>query len=280
MTNEPVTIYIGCMPSHHLAVQVLTWSVLQHTRRPVQFHRIHERAIAFELPQGRENLPGTAFSFQRFMVPELAGYRGRALYMDSDQIVFKDVAGAFDAHMHDQAVLPSKTVTLWASRPQLRSSVMLIDCSRVDWNVRRLVAELDAARMSYPQLFSLPQYRHCLPARWNSPDRYRPGWTALLHYTAKSRQPWLHHRHRLGKLWFRYLFQALDAGHVRASEIDAAVAQGFVRPSLAWQVKERIVDARALPPEMKAKDAAFIELAASRAFNNTDGDFRTKEAAT
>src|SRR5690606_26123577 len=199
MSSEPVQIYIGCMPSHHLAVQVLVWSVLQHTRRPVQFHRLYERSIVFDLPVCRENRPGTAFSFQRFMVPQLAGYRGRALYFDSDQIVFDDVGSAFDRPMQGQPVLPTRTELPWQRRPQLRSSVMLLDCARLDWDVRGLVAELDAGRIRYPELFSLPQYRRCLPARWNSPDRYWPGWTALLHYTAKSKQPWLHHRHRLGR---------------------------------------------------------------------------------
>ncbi len=280
MTSQPVQIYIGCMPSHHLAVQVLTWSVLRNTRRPVQFHRIYERAIPFDLPRNRENRPGTAFSFQRFMVPQLAGYRGRALYLDSDQIVFADVGRAFDRPMHGQPVLPSRTELPWRRLPQLRSSVMLLDCARLDWDVHRLVADLDAGRIRYPDLFSLHQYRRCLPARWNSPDRYWAGWTALLHYTAKSRQPWLHHRHRLGRLWFRYLFQALDAGHVRPADIEESVARGFVRPSLAWQVAHRLLDARRLPPEAKAKDAAFIEVLATRSFNNTEGEFRTKEAAT
>jgi hypothetical protein len=278
MSDDTIRVYIGCMPSHHLPVQVLVWSVLRHTRRRIAFHRIHEHAIAFDPPAGSENRPGTAFSFQRFMVPQLAGHRGRALYLDSDQIVFADIGAAFDRPMHDQPVLPTNTGNPWVRRPQLRSSVMLLDCARADWDVRRLVADLDAGRMSYAQLFALPQYRHCLPARWNSPDRYWPRWTALLHYSAKSKQPWLHHRHPLASLWFRYLFQALDAGHIALSEIVESVERGFVRPSLAWQIRHRMADPRKLPPAVKAQDEPFIALAATRAFNNTEGDFRTKEA--
>jgi hypothetical protein len=278
VSDEAVAIYIGCMPSHHLPVQVLIWSILRHTRRRMAFHRIHDQAIAFDPPQGSENRPGTAFSFQRFMVPQLAGYRGRALYLDCDQIVFADIGRAFDRPMQGQAVLPTDTGNPWLRKPQLRSSVMLLDCGRLDWDVHRLVADLDAGRTGYAQLFTLPQYRQCLPARWNSPDRYWPGWTALLHYTAKSKQPWLHHRHPLAKHWFRYLFQALDAGHVRSSEIAESVERGFVRPSLAWQVQRRLPDPRRLPAAVKARDDAFIALAATRAFNNSEGDFRTKEA--
>ncbi|MGK2913435.1 MAG: hypothetical protein ACSLE5_03090 [Porticoccaceae bacterium] len=274
MTNQPVSIYIGCMPQHHLVVQVLIWSVQQHTRRPVHFHRIYEKAPSFAMPSRRENRPGTAFSFQRFLVPELAGYRGRALYLDADQIVFGDVGRLFDRPMRGQPVLPSNTDYWWQHKPQARSSVMLLDCARLDWDIRRLVADLDADRISYATLFALPEYRHTLPARWNSLDRYRPGWTALLHYTSKPRQPWIHHRHRLGSLWFRYLFQALDAGHIQEREVEEALAHGFVRPSLAWQVEHRQLDPRRLPPAVKALDTSYLQARARQGFNNTDGNFR------
>lgn len=274
MTKPPVSIYIGSMPQHHLIVQVLTWSVLRNTRRPVQFHRIHERAPSFALPRRRENRPGTAFSFQRFLIPELAGYQGRALYMDADQIVFGDVGPLFDRPLQGQPVLPSNTDCWWQRKPQARSSVMLLDCDRLQWDVRELVADLDAERITYAELFALRQYRLSLPARWNSLDRYLPGWTALLHYTSKPRQPWIHHRHRLASLWFRYLFQALDAGHIRENEVEDALAKGFVRPSMAWQVEHRLLDPRRLPPAVKALDTSYLEARARQGFNNTDGHFR------
>jgi Glycosyl transferase family 8 len=34
----------------------------------------------------------TGFSFARFAIPELAGYQGRALYLDADMLVFNDLA--------------------------------------------------------------------------------------------------------------------------------------------------------------------------------------------
>lgn len=278
MKDSPVDVYIGCMPSHRLVVEVLVWSVLRHTRRPVRFYPLHEHRIDHPLPRGAANRPGTAFSFQRFTVPEVAGYQGRALYLDSDQIVFKDIGHAFDYPMHGAPVLPSNTDHWWRRKAQLRSSVMLLDCARLDWDVRRLVADLDAGRREYAELFALPEYRRTLPGRWNSLDRHYPGWTALLHYTAKRHQPWINHDHPLGHLWVRYLIEAIEAGHLTEDAVFQAVASELVRPSLAWQVRKRVADLRRIPADERAGDAPFLAACAARGFNNTPGDYRSSTA--
>jgi hypothetical protein len=279
MQGETVEIYVGCMPSHELVVRVLEWSVRRHTRRPVRVHRLHARVPAFALPAARANRPGTAFSFQRFTVPEVAGRHGRALYLDCDQIVFKDIGHAFDYPMRGAPVLPTDTDRLWRRKPRLRSSVMLLDCARLDWDVRALVADLDAGRRRHEDLFALPEYRHTLPGRWNSLDRYRRGWTALLHYTAKRHQPWIGHDHPLACLWLRYLLEAVEAGAIAAADVDAAAARGEVRPSLAWQVTHRVADPRRLPAAQREADGPFLAECARYGFNNTPGDYRSATAA-
>lgn len=279
MTDSTVELYIGCMPSHHLVVQVLAWSVLRHARRPVRFHRLYEHQPRFQLPTDRSARPGTAFSFQRFTVPEIARYQGRALYLDADQIVFKDIGRAFDHPMRGAPVLPSNTDRFWRRKPQLRSSVMLLDCARLDWDVRRLIADLDAGRRSYADLFALREYRRSLPGRWNSLDRYHRGWTALLHYTAKRHQPWINHDHPLGYLWVRYLLEALEAGHVTTQEVATAAQQGLVRPSLAWQAEARVADLRRIPQRERERDRPFLAACAQRGFNNTPGDYRSSTSA-
>lgn len=275
MQDPTVHIYIGCMPSHRLMADVLAWSVLRHTRRSVRFYRLCEHAVDHPLPRDRANRPGTAFSFQRFTVPEVAGYRGRALYLDSDQIVFRDIGHAFDYPMHGAPVLPSNTDHWWRRKPQLRSSVMLLDCARLDWDVRRLVADLDAGRRAYAELFALPEYRRTLPGRWNSLDRHYPGWTALVHYTAKRHQPWINHDHPLGHLWVRYLLEAIAAGHLTEGAVREAVERQHVRPSLAWQVRHQVADPRCIPAAERALDAPFLAACAVHGFNNTPGDYRS-----
>ena len=71
----------------------------------------------------------TGFTNYRFAVPHFAGYRGRAIYNDVDQIYLADPAELFDREMGDAAYLAvSETDT----------SVMLIDCDRMGaaWTLR------------------------------------------------------------------------------------------------------------------------------------------------
>lgn len=278
-SDDEIHIYIGCTEAQDLIAKVLSWSVVRRTRRPVRFYPLYRHAVAFEMPADPQNRPGTPFSFHRFMIPEIAGYQGRAIYMDCDQIVFKDVARLHDRPMQGAPLLCCDTRHKRKPKPMKRSSVMLLDCGRLDWRIRRIVQELDSGQYTYQSLFVLEGYRHALPRAWNALDHYRWPWTALLHFTNKSRQPWIHHRHALGYLWFRELFSALDAGYISVHEVRDAAAQQLVRPSLVYQVKHRLADPRALPEAIKAGDAAFIEACAEHNFNNVPGEYRERRTA-
>ncbi|WP_109992041.1 hypothetical protein [Salinisphaera sp. LB1] len=275
---EEIQIYIGCVPEQTLVSKVLEWSVRQHTSRPVRFHHIHEHAVPFEMPTNPRNRPGTPFSFQRFMIPQIAGFTGRAFYMDCDQIVFKDIARVFDRPMHDQPVHFCDTHKGRKPRPMLRSSFMLLDCERLDWRMRQIVEDLDAERYSYQWLFSLQGYKASLPRAWNSLDRYHWPFTALLHYTGKSTQPWINHTHKLSKLWFGYLFGAVDNGYITQQEVRQAADQELVRPSIMYQLEKRVLDARQLPAEVRRADQPFIDACAQREFNNVPGEYRSSPA--
>ncbi|AWN14277.1 hypothetical protein SALB1_0070 [Salinisphaera sp. LB1] len=212
------------------------------------------------------------------MIPQIAGFTGRAFYMDCDQIVFKDIARVFDRPMHDQPVHFCDTHKGRKPRPMLRSSFMLLDCERLDWRMRQIVEDLDAERYSYQWLFSLQGYKASLPRAWNSLDRYHWPFTALLHYTGKSTQPWINHTHKLSKLWFGYLFGAVDNGYITQQEVRQAADQELVRPSIMYQLEKRVLDARQLPAEVRRADQPFIDACAQREFNNVPGEYRSSPA--
>lgn len=277
-SDNEIHIYIGCTEAQELIAKVLSWSVVRRTQRPVRFYSLYAHAVDFEMPSNRQNRPGTPFSFHRFMIPEIAGYRGRAIYMDCDQIVFKDVARLHDRPMHGAPLLCCDTRHKRKPTPMKRSSMMLLDCSRLDWQIQRIVRDLDAGYYSYQALFSLEGYRHTLPRAWNTLDRYRWPWTALLHFTNKARQPWIHHRHTLAYLWFNELFAALDAGYITTAEVREAAAKQLVRPSIVYQIMHRLTDPCALPEVVKAADEAFISACAERDFNNVPGEYRNRGA--
>lgn len=208
------------------------------------------------------------------MIPEIAGYKGRAIYLGSDQIVFKDISQVYNRHMGDVTLLCCNTRKRNQPRPMLRSSFMLLDCARLRWNMSDIVADLDASRYSYQSLFSLEGYGAVLPAAWNSLDQYRWPLTALLHYTGKENQPWIYHRLRLAKLWFKNLFAAVDAGYIDEREAVAAADNRLVRPSIKYQLEQRLVDPRRLPDRIKQGDVAFFAACARQGFNNVPGEYR------
>ncbi len=271
-----IKIFVGSTPQQELVLKVLIWSVLKHTQEEVEFHPLHKFQIPSELPKNPSNRPGTPFSFQRFMIPQIVGYSGKALYLDCDQIVFKDIAILYKKDMKNSGVLGTNVGFWKKDKRLLPSSVMLLDCENLDWDIRQIIRKLDDGQLNYVDLFSLANYPHRISSRWNSLDRYFKGYTALLHYTAKSKQPWIHHKHPLAYLWFEYLFQAIETGHLSLQEIYQAVDLGYVRPSIRYQVNHHICDPRQLPPEIKELDQEFIQTCAKYRFNSVPGEYRSQ----
>lgn len=87
-------VFIGYDPSEAVAFHVLSHSIMQNASKPVAI-----------IPINRENIPeftrprkegATEFSFSRFLTPYLAGYEGKALFMDCDMLVMDDINILFD----------------------------------------------------------------------------------------------------------------------------------------------------------------------------------------
>ena len=89
--ETPVRVYVGSQDAQMLAVKVLEFSIRRHTTADVVVFPLHEAKIEFPTPREVKNRPRTPFSFQRFYIPALQGQRGRAIYLDSDMQVFRDI---------------------------------------------------------------------------------------------------------------------------------------------------------------------------------------------
>jgi len=282
MSSELVRVYVGAVHSHRLLVEVLRWSILRHTRRPVEVVSIGDViGDRLPMPERPENRPATPFSFQRFAVPMLAGWQGRAIYVDSDQLVLGDIGELLDKPMFGARLL--RRVARGADgRPGLRgSSVMLMHCERLrGWTPERIAGDLDRGRYSYRDLMLLDPIprKGRFSRHWNSYDLLEPGRTRLLHYTHRPTQPWLCREHPHGAPWFEALYSGLAAGEVSQDAVDHALAQGYVRPSMAWQTERREVDSRRVPAELHAADAEFMDFCRRHNFNNLEGDYRPDEA--
>lgn len=258
--SAPIRIYVGATEAQELPVRVLEHSVRRRTPMDVQVTPLYRTGIAIPEPRSAANRGRTPFSFQRFLIPEAAGFAGRAIYLDSDMLVFEDMSPLWRQDFGEAEVLGIRTQARDATA---RFSVLLLDCDRLRWRIPEIVAALDEGRFDYAQLLYEmswgPRVEGTIDARWNRLDSYQAGDTALLHYTDVHRQPWVSTEHPLGYLWMRELFEALEDGFITPAEIEAAVAAGHVRPSLGAQVRERIEDPLLLPRAMRRLDRLYVE---------------------
>jgi mitochondrial fission protein ELM1 len=207
-SQPPVRIFLGTEPSQYRAERVFLWSI-ERVRDPGRVYEIH---LLKSLPGFRDWFWNTGFTNYRFATPHFAGYRGRAIYNDVDQIYLADPAELFDADLADHGYLAvSETDT----------SVMLMDCEKMGrfWTLegaqrRRKYGLIDAAR-------SVPGVCGELAPEWNARDQeHVPGCSKLLHYTTIHKQPWRPFPERFyyqpnpaGDLWFEMESQADAAGY-------------------------------------------------------------------
>src|SRR3954451_5303347 len=87
--NPTLRIFVGTDDSQIVAHEVLEYSIRKHTSRPVEFVPMHN--IDLPLPRDPAQRPRTGFSFYRFLIPSLCGFKGRAIYLDADMLVLSDI---------------------------------------------------------------------------------------------------------------------------------------------------------------------------------------------
>lgn len=247
--NEYLDIFVGTDRSQLLAVAVLEFSIKRHTNRKVRVCPLSD----LDLPEPRDIRQGsrTNFSFTRFAIPELMDYQGRALYLDADMLVFRDIDALWQLPFGDSKIIIQGDLKKAVAEPEKvgapktrkkQCSVMMIDCAGVDWNAPRIIAGLDG-QYTYEQLMSEmcileeSEVSYSLPFEWNSLEYYDEN-TCLIHYTDMHTQPWVSTDNRLGYLWTTEVRLMLDSGLMSWRAIEREVDQGFFRPSLIHEVRE------------------------------------------
>lgn len=86
-------IFIGWDENEVAAYHVLCHSIIRHASCPVSITPIKRDQV--ELWRERGEYESTDFSFSRFLVPYLCNYEGKALFMDCDMMVTKDIQTLF-----------------------------------------------------------------------------------------------------------------------------------------------------------------------------------------
>lgn len=258
--EAPVRVYVGSQDAQMLAVKVLEYSIRKHASMSVEVFPLHHAEVEFPMPRDVRNRPRTPFSFQRFYIPELAGFHGRAVYIDSDMQVFQDIRPLWTLPFEDADLLAAREAGADGRKPQF--SVMLLNCDALRWNLTEIVAALDRGDLTYETLMYemavARKVRAAIDPRWNSLEIYKEGETALLHYTDMHTQPWISRDNKHGYLWVRDLIEAVDKGAITREEVEGNVAQGFVRPTVLYQLDHRVEEAALLPPKARELDRGYV----------------------
>ena len=139
--DSPIRVYVGSQEAQMLAVKVLEFSIKSHTTADVTVFPLHEARIDFPMPKDARNRPRTPFSFQRFYIPALQQYQGRAIYLDSDMQVFSDITALWRLPFEGADLLAAREPGESGRRPQF--SVMLLNCSELKWDLPNIIAALD-----------------------------------------------------------------------------------------------------------------------------------------
>lgn len=230
----PARVFVGTDEAQMMGVRVLHYSIEKFSTMDVVVEALDPALVP--VPKDPRNRSKTGFSFCRFNIPKLCGYKGRGIYVDADMQVFTDITDLWSMPLDDADLLYSLTHPTQGRTPQ--TSVMLLNCEKLRWDVNDIVGGLDSGRYSYKQLMSglciVPPDRHkpLLPYRWNSLERYDPGLTSLIHYTDMPTQPWISHDNSNGHIWYATCREALETGFISMSEVDKAIRSGHISPEL------------------------------------------------
>jgi len=244
MAKPTVRIFIGSGEASLLERKTLIHSLRKHSSRELDiqvFNGTHNSIEANNQPPRLSSMSlrvkyhnVTEFSLYRYLIPQVCGYQGRAIYLDSDMICLTDIGKLFDEPMGNNAILARQDRGDWMP------SVMLMDCTLCqEFDLEQIVDEIDQQRYSYRDLSLLrTEYltsRPCkvgiLDSNWNSFDQYDQH-TKLIHYTNLLTQPWRTPGHRHGELWFRFFCEAINAGEITEKDIELSISRGCARPSI------------------------------------------------
>lgn len=258
-SESPVKVFIGTAQAQLLAAHVLAYSIDARTDAELEFVLLSDLKRQYPQPAEQENRERTPFSFQRFLIPEHCGYAGKAIYLDSDMLVFADILELWNTPMGDADLLSCAPMKSEGRRPHY--SVMLMDCECLHWNIDHIVRQLDSGDLTYDRLMNemaiAANPKMGLDQHWNSLETFQAQFTKLLHYTDMASQPWISGRHPLGHLWLQQLLGAVDTGYINRDLIEEHALNGWVRPSLIHQLDAREVHYKRLPRHIRDLDKAF-----------------------
>ena len=199
---RPFPIFIGYDSREVEAFHVLVHSLQRRASRPLAITPLVRSHLTGCYSRPRSSQESTEFSFTRFLVPFLCGWKGPALYLDCDMLCLADIARLEALYDPAQAVavvqhdyVPQADKHKFFDQPNPAyprknwASVMLFNAARCRKLTPTYVSAASAADLH--RLTWCPDDQiGALPKEWNwLVGEYPPNLNAhLLHYTLGG--PW------------------------------------------------------------------------------------------
>ena len=199
-------IFIFCNRALSLAALVSRYSILRNTKHAAEFEIELLNEQHFELLkifQDSHILWGgrlhrwrydsdLSFTLLRLIPPQLMNYQGRAAVVEADTLVLDDI---YELLTKDMGDFDGLTCPIEVVNPKFvshQASVMLLDCSKVRWDLKALFEGLVRREYDYLDLMRLKLERNfgSFEKEWNHFDTPNDK-TKLLHYTNPLTRPWL-----------------------------------------------------------------------------------------
>ena len=168
----PLRIFIGFDPRQAVSYNVLQQSLAIRSTKPVAITPL----IIQQLPLERTGL--TPFTWSRFLVPYLCGFKGWGLFLDADMICLDDISKLFELKNKKHAVMAADVRADFE-----RASLMLFNCAHPD-NKKLTPEYIEEA--SGLHALKWTEKVGWLPEEWNHIVFYDPPkeGAKLVHYTA------------------------------------------------------------------------------------------------
>jgi lipopolysaccharide biosynthesis glycosyltransferase len=247
--EQSVKVFIGSGEASLLERKVAVYSLKKHSKRKLDIYVINGTHNAIELNDQKPELAPmslqvkyhntTEFSLYRYLIPQICGYQGKAIYIDSDVICLADIGELFDTPLNGCDFLAKPEAYSHSGSEMWGLSVMLIDCERCRFDLEVICSEIDQGLYSITDFSCMSSKflaRHSyqigeLNPNWNVFDRW-DAQTKLIHYTNLYTQPWKAPNHPYGELWFQYFNEAIAAGDITQRDIELSMVRSYARRDL------------------------------------------------
>lgn len=229
---QPFRVYINADESQMLAAAVLARGIRDFATTPVAITILKNPP----LPRVRnpQCWPRNPRALTRFLVPELAGFQGRALFLEADMLIRGDVAELVSLALDrcQVAVLQNPKSSGW------EPSLQVINCQRADWQIERIMQGLDEGRYTSDELIgSLANVQDSneiaeqIPTAWQ-PIYDQPSAATQVHrFRDPKHQPW-RQEFENSPAWAEIFRRAIAMGDVTVDDVYDAVEDGYADDSL------------------------------------------------